>query len=113
VVWTFTPGFDLEIESSDFERLSDPAREQFLKYSYLDLPSGKYALCFDDSRFFNHADEPHVKDGDTPGTSQSSVAVRDIHPGEEVTCDYRTFDALTRDRAVDTGASSTNGRDLR
>jgi uncharacterized protein len=114
VVWTFTPGFDLEIEESEIERLSDPAREQFLKYSYLDVHTRKYVLCFDDSRFFNHQDEPNVKDGDTPETSLSSVALRDIHPGEELTCDYRTFDALTREGLVEIGASSSrNGRDPR
>lgn len=105
VVWTFTPGFDLEIEPSEVERLSPPAREQFLKYSYLDVHTGRYVLCFDDSRFFNHCDRPNVMDGATPETAQASVALRDIFPGEELTCDYRTFDALSRD-----GLEGTLGR---
>jgi len=95
-VWSFTPGFDLEIDEAEIERLSPPAREQFLKYSYRDVLTGKYVLCFDDGRFFNHSDDPNVIDGITPETAQSSVAVRDIQPGEELTCDYRTFDALSR-----------------
>ena len=96
VVWTFTPGFDLEIDPPEVERLAPPARDQFLKYSYLDVLTGKYVLCFDDGRFFNHSDQPNVIDGVTPETAQSSVAVKDIAPGEELTCDYRTFDALSR-----------------
>jgi len=96
VVWTFTPGFDLEIDPGEVERLAPPARDQFLKYSYLDVLTGKYVLCFDDGRFFNHSDQPNVIDGVTPETAQSSVAVKDIAPGEELTCDYRTFDALSR-----------------
>jgi uncharacterized protein len=111
VVWSFTPGFDLEIEESEIERLSPPAREQFLKYSYLDVHSGKYVLCFDDGRFFNHLDQPNVRDGETPETSHCSVAIRDIHPGEELTCDYRTFDALTRNGLVDIGVAALRNGD--
>jgi uncharacterized protein len=101
VVWTFAPGFDLEIDPPEVERLAPPARDQFLKYSYLDVFTGKYVLCFDDGRFFNHSDAPNVMDGATPETAQSSVAIRDILPGEELTCDYRTFDALSRDGLED------------
>jgi uncharacterized protein len=110
IVWSFTPGFDLEIEPPEIDRLSPPAREQFLRYSYLDVLTGKYVLCFDDGRFFNHSDSPNVIDGLTPDTAQSSIAVRDIFPGEELTCDYRTFDALSRYGMEDPMlAARTNG----
>jgi hypothetical protein len=72
--------------------------------------TGKYVLCFDDGRFFNHSDSPNVIDGLTPDTAQSSIAVRDIFPGEELTCDYRTFDALSRYGMEDPMlAARTNG----
>lgn len=109
VVWTFTPGFDLEIDPADLDALSAPAREQFIKYSYLDVVTGKYVLCFDDARFFNHSDSPNVLDGSMPATTQSSVASRDIQPGEELTCDYRSFDAQSRLDLIFQVARSDNG----
>ncbi len=36
----------------------------------------------------NHSDEPNCDDPDGPRT----VTNRDIEPGEELTCDYRSFD---------------------
>jgi SET domain-containing protein len=88
MTWKFLEGFDLRLPKSILNELSPPAREQFLKYSYLDSSSGLYELCSDDARFFNHSE--------TPNTGSISdvidVALRDIQPGEELTCDYRTFD---------------------
>ena len=89
MTWKFLEGFDLRLPKSILAELSTPAKEQFLKYSYLDSGSMLYELCSDDARFFNHSD--------TPNTGSISdiidVALRDIQPGEELTCDYRTFDA--------------------
>ena len=48
-----------------------------------------YELCSDDARFFNHSDEPNT--GSI--SNDTDVALRDIQQGEELTCDYRTFDA--------------------
>src|SRR5262245_26084252 len=40
-------------------------------------------LCGDDSRYMNHSDEPNLI---------KNVANRDIDVGEELTCDYWSFD---------------------
>ena len=40
-------------------------------------------LCGDDSRYMNHSDDPNLI---------KNVACRDIEAGEELTCDYWSFD---------------------
>ncbi len=74
--------------------LPEPARSYFLKYAYQNKDTLRYVLCADDARFFNHADTPNtacIPDPDDEETA--NVSVRDIHAGEELTIDYRTFDA--------------------
>jgi SET domain-containing protein len=63
-----------------------------LKYSYFDDRVGLYELCSDDARFFNHADDPNTASVESPAGGHFDVATRDIATGEELTCDYRTFD---------------------
>ncbi|MFW6079231.1 MAG: SET domain-containing protein [Gemmatimonadota bacterium] len=93
-VWAFVSGFDLVVDPDELSRLSEPARRQFRKYSYLDPHLRKYVLCFDDARFMNHADEPNLLDTPTSAEGMGvTVAARDIEAGEELTCDYSTFDA--------------------
>lgn len=95
VLWRFMPGFDLKIPASELKRLFPPAREQFINYSYSYMTAGTryYVLCFDDARFLNHANSPNTIDIDNPKDEEGiEFAARDIHIGEELTCDYRTFD---------------------
>jgi len=91
--WTFLEGFDLRLPAAILDKLSEPAREQFLKYSYLDMKRDVYELCSDDARFFNHSDTPNTRSTQLETGEDVDVATRDIDPGEELTCDYRTFDA--------------------
>ena len=93
-VWKFQSGFDSKVEKSELGNLSEPAREQFLKYAYLNTKTNKYILCFDDARFFNHSDNPNCIDTESPADSEGiDVAVKDIPEGEELTCNYKEFDA--------------------
>ena len=66
IIWKFQPGFDLRIDKDELNKLSKSAKEQFLKYAYLNPDSHKYILCFDDARFFNHSDEPNSIDVVSP-----------------------------------------------
>jgi uncharacterized protein len=90
LVQKFAPGFDLIILESELQKLSEPARLQFLKYAYKNK-RGEYILCFDDTRFLNHSDNPNLISND-PG-DEIDVAARDIQRGEELTVNYREFDA--------------------
>ena len=93
-VWRFQSGFDLKIEKGELGNLSEPARGQFLKYAYLNPKTNKYILCFDDDRFFNHSDNPNCIDTESPDDSEGvDVAAKDIQEGEELTCNYKEFDA--------------------
>jgi len=94
VIWEFTPEFDLMYEPAKIENLPEPARSAMLRYTYLSDKTNLYVLCGDNARFLNHADDPTVMvtypEGGHPEGIE--VAVADIQPGEEITCNYRTFD---------------------
>ncbi len=90
--WKFLEGFDLRLPPSILDRLSAPARAQLLHYSYFHVQTGLYELCSDDARFFNHSDTPNTASVELPNGEEVDVALRDIFDGEEITCDYRTFD---------------------
>lgn len=93
MIWKYIEGFDQKIPPSEMSRLSEPAREIFLKYSYLSKKGNFYVLCFDDARFFNHSFTPNVMGiNGVDGEEAHDVAARDIMPGEELTCDYGSFE---------------------
>lgn len=95
--WRFTAGFDRAIHPELLDRLPDVGRDWFHTYAYLDIRTGLYVLCADDARFMNHSDSPNVKgDYEREPVFGEDVACRDIAAGEELTCDYRTFDRMDR-----------------
>lgn len=81
-----------------------PIHQQILaKYGYFDA-RGDVVLCWDLGRFVNHSCAPTCL---SPG-HQFEIAVRDIHPGEELTDDYATLNLeLTFDCAC--GSPSCRG----
>ena len=93
VIWSFHKGFDISIKEKNLEKLPLAMRDKFREYAYFDGETKKYVYCCDDARFFNHSDNPNTcdgeaEDGDENGTT---LALRDIQIGEEITCDYGTF----------------------
>lgn len=86
-VWEFTEGVDYRLPSDVVERCPEPYRSELLKYAYRDS-SGDYILCGDAARFMNHSDDPSCDDSGDLYT----VARIEIAAGQELTCDYRTFD---------------------
>lgn len=60
------------------------------KYSFVD-GRGNHILCWDHGRFVNHSCEPTCL---SPGMA-FEIAVRDIHPGQEVTDDYGSLNLDT------------------
>lgn len=98
-IWRFQEGFDQMIDKSELIKLSEPAKKQFLNYSYLSISSNSYILAFDDSRFFNHSDNPNCEEAEIPGEIESvTIAARDIEPGEELTDNYLKYDVGYFDR---------------
>ncbi len=93
LVWRLHPEIDTQLSEEVIASLAPPAREQILKYTYRDVVLGTYVLCGDDARFMNHDVNPNCRDvPDREGGT--TTAARDIAAGEELTCDYASFDAL-------------------
>jgi SET domain-containing protein len=93
LVWRLHPTLDIQLSDETIASLATPARQQILKYTYKDLMLGTHVLCGDDARFFNHDPNPNCRDiPDREGGT--TTAARDIAAGEELTCDYASFDAL-------------------
>ena len=89
VIWRFDEGWDLLRREADWP---DDVPKAFLKtYAYLAHGTKKplYVICIDNARFINHSARPTGTGGPSPIT----IAARDIRAGEEITEDYRTFDA--------------------
>jgi hypothetical protein len=74
---------DQILHDDRIERLS-PLLEQLVhKYAYVD-GKGRHILCWDHARFVNHSCEANC----LASGFEFEVAIRDIHPGEQLTDDY-------------------------
>ncbi len=94
VTWRFMRDFDQLLTREKIDSLPEPARSKLLDHVYLNEANGLFVLCADNARFMNHADTPNTAGIHEPGAVEGyDVALRDIRAGEEMTCDYRTFDA--------------------
>ena len=92
-IWRFKEGFDLRVDANYPNSLPEPAKSFFATHAYQNNKTLKYVLCADDSRFFNHSNNPNthcIKDPEDEETAD--IASRDIQIGEELTVDYREFD---------------------
>ena len=96
LIWVLKAGFDVELTKEQFEGLSPNARDQVARYIYTDVATGHYILCSDDAKYMNHSDTPNTR---TEG--HRTVAIADIQPGQEITCNYYEFDAATRQTTVE------------
>ena len=86
-VWEFTDGVDYRLPPEVVERCPEPYKSDLLKFAYRDS-TGDYILCGDAARFMNHSDDPSCDDSGDLYT----IARADLAAGQELTCDYRTFD---------------------
>lgn len=91
IIWEITSHFDLILSQAAIDIIFGPARTMILNYSYLSKRTGKFILCADDARFFNHSDNPNTIDN-LDSKKEETLAARDIQADEELTGDYRTYD---------------------
>lgn len=89
-VWKFVENFDLKINKNALGNLPNQAKETILAYAYLNK-NEDYVLCSDNAKFFNHSDQPNVTAPEND--DEPNLAVCDIQPGEELTQNYKSFDA--------------------
>lgn len=93
VTWRFVPGFDQLFSEEEVASLPEPARSELLNYTYKHPQTGQYVYCLDNARFMNHADDANTRGVHEAGQIEGyDVATRDIAKGEELTCNYFTFD---------------------
>jgi len=92
-IWRFEPGFDREFSSEQFAMLPKEAQAHLRWFAYLDKTTASWVLSGDHACFMNHSPEPNT--GASPNATPPviTVARHNIAPGEELTCNYRDFDA--------------------
>jgi hypothetical protein len=90
-IWRFEPGFDRALSPDQFAALPPLAQAHLLQHAYPDS-AGNWILSGDLTIFMNHSSPPNT--GALPGAPEpvTTVALRDIEAGEELTCDYYAFD---------------------
>lgn len=82
VVWTNCK-MDRLYTLKEIENLPSQYWEVVHKYAYVNA-EGYFVLCWDNGRYENHSCEPNT----LMLNQHCDIAIRDIHPGEEITCDY-------------------------
>jgi SET domain-containing protein len=94
-IWEFDPTADWALTEAEMAAFPAKLREQMEAWTYLS-EEGEYILCSDGAKFMNHSFQPNCDDhGDA-----LTVAARDIAAGEELTCDYRTFDMKSKENGL-------------
>ncbi len=86
-VWEFNPLFDICFTEEEFEKLPPSVREEIEIHLYQPEQSGLLYYESTMGKYMNHSREPNV-DFSEVGVGW---ATRDIHPDDELTCDYRHF----------------------
>jgi SET domain-containing protein len=85
-IWRYVEGFDRCYTAKQFARLPKAAKDFIRHHGY--RVDGEILLTMDNDRHMNHSEDAntYLRDG-------YAVARRDIRKGEEITNDYREFDA--------------------
>ncbi|GAB4522289.1 MAG: SET domain-containing protein-lysine N-methyltransferase [Amphiplicatus sp.] len=88
VIWRFEPEFDRLIPVDRYLSAPPYLKDLLDRYAYPspDRP-GFIVYEVDNGRFMNHSETPNTDFSDFGGAR----AIRDIEPGEELTCNYGDF----------------------
>ena len=89
-IWVFDKRIDSRVRISELSTFPKPIQDLLKLYGYEETHDGHHTLvlCADHARHMNHSDDPNVLDDG----GEFDVAARDIDAGEELTCNYHTFD---------------------
>jgi hypothetical protein len=97
-VWRFEPGFDREFTAAEFAALPVLAQQHLRWFAFRDGAQGNWVLGGDLSIFMNHAAQPNTGAPANSSGPVTTVALRDLAAGEELTWDYFAFDAAVREK---------------
>lgn len=94
-IWRFLKGFDQDFSPEQWAALPEPARSHTRHFCFVRMGDLHVILSGDHACFINHSDNPNTgaRAGALPPVT--TVALRDILPGEEITCNYWSYDADT------------------
>ena len=88
MVWKLDLRFDRLIPVDVWEAQEGSVKSYLDRYCYPRRSDpGFIVFEADDARYMNHADDPNT---DFSGGDEA-FAIKDIHPGDEITCDYNAF----------------------
>jgi hypothetical protein len=82
IVWALDD-LDLKLDEAYVLSLDQVRQKHVLKYAYRDR-QGKYILCWDLTKYVNHSFRANC----ISTAYDFEIAIRDIHPGEQLTDDY-------------------------
>jgi hypothetical protein len=85
IIWALD-AMDFVLSPETIAELMPLQADYIEKYAYIDN-KGRYILCWDIGKYCNHSCQPTT----VPLGSICDLSLRDIHPGEEITCDYGTL----------------------
>lgn len=89
VIWEFDPRFDIVLSPQEVAGLPAAMQDYLEIYAYTETRDGREVIVLnaDNGKYMNHSDNPNVD-----GAGDKNIAARDIRAGEELTCDYHSFD---------------------
>lgn len=91
--WRFEAGFDRSISPEWFATLPVLTQDHIRCYAYRSRGDGHYILSGDFCCFMNHDPDPNTGAPAEVEPPVTTIALRDIAQGEELTCNYFSFDA--------------------
>lgn len=101
IIWEFTPNIDRVYTEEEYNQIWGKDRDFLNTYCY--KYNGKYYLCVDNGRFFNHSENPNCYSSDHDENNLGYTrALRDIEVGEELTDNYALMGLTEEDRKYNT-----------
>jgi SET domain-containing protein len=94
-IWRFEAGFDHDFGPAAFAALPPLAREHTRWFCFVSKANGHVILSGDHACFINHSSQPNTGAPADATPPVTTVALRDIQAGEEITCNYFAYDADT------------------
>ncbi|TDQ31473.1 SET domain-containing protein [Zeaxanthinibacter enoshimensis] len=89
---------DREFTPKQYQKMNSPYKEILDFYTYRNN-KGNYILCWDNGRFVNHSFNSNC----LTTAYDFEIAIRDIHPGEQLTDDYGYLNIQAPFRGIDEG----------
>jgi uncharacterized protein len=94
-IWQFVSGFDHDFTPEQWAALPEPARGHTRHFCFVRKGDLHVILSGDHACFINHANDPTTGAPANARLPVTTVALREIQAGEELTCNYWAYDADT------------------